>query len=281
MSFLPSVAYRVNEHLSLGISLNAMLGILKDQVAINNPGLASVPDGQLKLDDNAWGWGVNLGLLWELSPQTRIGFTYNSQVDLDFEAQPEFSGLSPGLSTLVNARGLSNAQVDLGLKVPQQVMVSGFHQVNERWAVLGSLGWQQWSQFGKVDVGIADTSNPTSLTTNANYDDTWHVALGAQYRISTPWLLNFGLAYDSGFQDSSNVSPALPANAAWRLGAGIQNDVSRTFTWGTAIEYAYGGTLDVNKQSTVPVLVGGRGNLVGSYDNTGIVFLTAYFNWKF
>ena len=36
LSFLPSLAYRVNEKLSLGASLNIMYGVLKNQVAINN-----------------------------------------------------------------------------------------------------------------------------------------------------------------------------------------------------------------------------------------------------
>jgi len=279
ISFLPSIAYKVNDKLSLGASLNIMYGILKNQVAINNV-LPAFADGQLKLDDNTWGIGVNLGLLYELDARTRFGLTYNSQVKLDFEAPAQFSGLAPGLQTVLGNAGLLNANVDLGVKVPQGVMGSVFHQLNDRWAVLGSLGWQQWSKFGKVEVGI-DSSNPTSLTTALNYKDTWHFAGGAQYRLSDPWTLNFGIAYDSGFQDSSNVSPALPANAAWRFGVGGQNQVSKTFSWGIAGEYAYGGTLDVNKQSAVGVAAGGRGNLVGSYNNTGIFFLAANFNWKF
>ncbi|MGH8680611.1 MAG: OmpP1/FadL family transporter [Burkholderiales bacterium] len=279
VSLLPSVAYKVNDKLSLGASLNIMYGKLENQVAINNA-LPAFADGQLKLDDSTWGWGVNLGLLYELDPRTRFGLTYNSQVDLDFEAPVQFSGLAPGLNALLGARGLLNANLDLGIKVPQGVMGSVFHQANERWAVLGSLGWQQWSKFGKVEVGVADTGNPTSLTTSLNYKDTWHVAVGAQHRLSDPWTLNFGIAYDSGFQDSSNVSPALPANAAWRFGVGGQNQVSKTFSWGIAGEYAYGGTLDVNKQSAVGVAAGGRGNLVGSFNNTGIFFIAATFNWK-
>jgi len=280
LSLLPSIAYKVTDKLSLGASLNIMYGILKNQVAINNV-LPGLPDGQLKLDDNVWGLGVNLGLLYELSPGTRFGLTYNSQVSLDFKAQPQFSGLGPGLFAVLASRGLLTANVDLGLKVPQGVMGSVFHQLNDRWALLGSVGWQQWSRFGKAEVNISNTTNPTSLTTNLNYKDTWHVAAGAQYRLSDPWLLNFGIAYDSEFQDSSNISPALPANAAWRFGVGAQNLVSKTFSWGIAGEYAYGGTLDVNQQNTLPVALGGRGNLVGSFNNTGIFFIAANFNWKF
>jgi long-chain fatty acid transport protein len=279
VSFLPSIAYKVNDKLSLGASLNIMYGKLENQVAINNV-LPAFGDGQLKLDDNTWGVGINLGLLYELDPRTRFGLTYNSQVDLDFKAPAQFSGLAPGLQTVLGNAGLLNANVDLGIKVPQGVMGSVFHQVNDHWAVLGSVGWQQWSKFGKVEVGI-DSSNPTSLTTALDYKDTWHIAVGAQHRLSDPWTLNFGIAYDSGFQDSSNVSPALPANSAWRFGVGGQHQVSKTFSWGIAGEYAYGGTLDVNKQSAAPVALGGRGNLVGSFNNTGIFFLAANFNWKF
>ena len=47
LSMLPSIAYRVNEHLSLGLAVNAMYGVMKEQVAINNIVGA---DGQLKID---------------------------------------------------------------------------------------------------------------------------------------------------------------------------------------------------------------------------------------
>ena len=280
ISLVPSIAYKVTDKLSLGGGVTAMYGTYKNQVAINNVDPA-FGDGRLKLDDNEWGWGVNLGLLYEINEGIRLGFTWNSQVDLDFNGPAEFSNLAPGISTLLNDRGLLNANIAAGIKVPQQAMGSIFAQVNDRWAVLGSVGWQQWSKFGQVELGIDRTTNPTSLTTDLDYKDTWHFALGAQYRISEPWLLNFGIAYDSGFQDSSNVSPLLPVNSAWRFGVGTQHQVSETFFWGVATEYMYGGTLDTNLQSTAPVAAGGRGNLVGSYDDVSTFFLALYANWKF
>jgi long-chain fatty acid transport protein len=143
------------------------------------------------------------------------------------------------------------------------------------------VGWQQWSKFGQVQLGVSDSTNPTSVTTDMEFKDTWHVALGAQYRHSEPWLINFGIAYDSGYQPNSNISPLLPANSAWRFGAGAQQQLSRASYWGFAAEYVYGGTLDTNLHSTLPVALGGRGNLVGSYENTGVIFITGYYSWKF
>ncbi len=279
VSFLPSAAYKVSDKFSVGMSLNVMYGKLKQTVAVNNVA-PDFDDGRLKVDDEAWGVGVNLGLLYELSAATRFSLTYNSQVNLDFEAPAEFSSLAPGLEALLQSRGLLNANVDLGMNVPQQAMAGVFHQVNAQWAVLGSLGWQQWSKFGEVEVGV-DSNDPTSLTTNLEFDDTWHGALGAQYRINEGWMLNFGVAYDSKFQSGSTVSPILPINDTWRFGAGVQNQVTKMFSWGFAAEYAYTGTLDVDKQSIAPVAIGGRGDLAGSYDDAGILFLAVNLNWAF
>jgi long-chain fatty acid transport protein len=280
VSFVPSVAYRVNDKLSLGAGVNAMYGALKHQVAVNNV-LPGAPDGQLKVEDKTWGWGVNLGLLYELTSATRVGLTWNSRVKLDFDAPTEFSGLGPGFSALFAARGLLDARLNLGVRVPQQAMVSVFSQIDQRWALLGNVGWQQWSKFGEVEVGVENTVNPIGLTTSIEFKDTWHFALGAQYRLSELWKLNFGVAYDSGFQSGGNVSPLLPVDAAWRFGIGGEQQLSKTTKWGMAGALLYGGTLDVDKPSTLAPALGGRGNLVGSYDDAYSVVVAVYGNWMF
>ncbi len=277
VSVLPSAAWRVNENLSVGASLNAMYGKLDNKVAVNN---IIGPDGSLTLANDVWGFGANLGLLYEPDRGTRFGITWNSPVNLDFRATTQWDGLAPGVRTLLASRGLLNANVDLGVTVPQGVNASFYREIDPRWAILGSVGWQQWSRFGEVEIGV-DTSNPVGLTTSLDYKDTWHVAAGAQYKLSDAWLLNAGVAYDSGFQDNNSVSLALPANAAWRFGVGGQKEESRTFSWGWSVEYLYGGNLHTNVSGNAPVALGGRGDVVGSFNNVGIVFLAANFGWKF
>ena len=173
-------------------------------MAVNNV-LPGVVDGQLELKDNVWGFGANLGVLYEPKPGARLGLTYTSQVNLDFGANAQFSGLAPGLEALLRQRGLLNSNIDLGMRIPQTVNASFYQQMDDRWALLGSLGWQDWSQFGRVDVAV-DSNDPRSLTTDLDFKDTWHAALGAQVRVSEPWTLNFGvhscylpLSYSRGF----------------------------------------------------------------------------------
>ena len=75
--------------------------------------------------------------------------------------------------------------------------------------LMGNLGWQDWSEFGKVGVTMA-SEDTSSLTIDRNYKDTWHVAFGAQYRVADPWLLTAGVAYDSSMVDDEDRTPDLP-----------------------------------------------------------------------
>ena len=280
MSFMPAAAYRITDQLSIGVGLNVMLGYLKNTIAINNID-PRLPDGQLYLKDTTVGVGANVGLLYELSKDTRFGVTYNSEVTLDFSATPEFTGTGPLITNLLVGRGLYFSTLDLGVTVPQGVMASFYHDINDQWALLGNFGWQNWSQFGKVDVSIDNTNNPKSLTTNLKYNDTWHGALGAQYRLSEPWLVTGGVAYDSGMLDDSNRSPALPLNWSWRFALGSQYALSKTTQFGFAYEYLYSGTPNLAKNGQLPVALGGRGDLSGSYPNSSIQFFSANVTWKF
>lgn len=278
VSVMPSIAYRVNDQLSLGAGLNGMYGMFDQRVAINNA-LPSLGDGRLEIDDDTWGWGANVGVLYEPTPVTRLGLTYTSEIDLDFRGPAQFSGIGPILTALLQSRGLLDARVDVGAKVPQQVMGSVYTAIDDSWALLGNLGWQDWSEFGETEIGIDNTQSPISLTNPLSFDDTWHAAVGAQYHTNDRWKMNFGLAYDSGFQDGNDVSPLFPVNSAWRFGIGGERQAGESFKWGFTTELLYGGNLHVDKRSMLPPVLGGRGDLGGSYDQTLGVVLTVYGNW--
>jgi len=99
--------------------------------------------------------------------------------------------------------------------------------------------------------------------------------------VNEPWRVNFGIAYDSDFQKGSYVTPILPSNATWRLGIGGRQQVTESFHWGPALTYSWGDDLDVNNQSSAPVALGGRGDLVGTYKDPYGLFVAANFGWDF
>jgi long-chain fatty acid transport protein len=209
-------------------------------------------------------------LLFTLAEGSRLGVTYLSAVDLDFQDRPSFSSLGP----LGGAIFANPPQLDLGLTVPQTVMVSLYHELSPKWALLANVGWQNWNRFGEVAVGV-DSATPTSLTADLDYQDTWHAAVGAQYRISENWLLSTGFAYDSSAVDDANRTVTLPMDETYRLGLGAQWQVSQAISLGAAYELAWIGDMPVNQESTF------RGRLSGSYEDARFSFFTANLTWRF
>jgi long-chain fatty acid transport protein len=274
MSVMPAIACRFNEHISVGVGVNLMYGYLRETVAINNISPA-LGDGQLKVKDGTFGVGGTVGILYELSPRTRFGVTYTTPIKLRFSDTPEFYGTGPGITAVLLGRGLTSSTLNLDVTVPQGVMASFYHELNDTWALLGNFGWQNWSEFGKVDVSLSSTANP-GLTTNLKYKDTWHGALGAQYRLSEPWLITGGVAYDSSMLDVSNRSPSLPLGWAWRFGLGTQYEMRKDLRLGFAYEYLYGGSPRINV-SRGPL----AGSVVGEYPDMSIQYFTANVTWKF
>jgi long-chain fatty acid transport protein len=147
------------------------------------PGQAGLSDGELKLEDDDVVYGFNLGILLEPRDDTRFGISYRSEVDLEFKDVASLKNIGPVLQGILNLSGLAGSKVDVDMTVPQLVRVSGYHQLTERWAVMGNIGWQDWSEFGKQDLTLRSTTS-TTFTQDLDYDDTWHFALGAQYRFA-------------------------------------------------------------------------------------------------
>lgn len=266
-SLMPSVSYQATDWLSVGVGLNAMLGYLKSDMAVNN---VIGPDGQLSLKDSTWGFGANVGIMIEVDPQTRIGMNYMSPVELEFSDTPSYSGLGPGLAILLaNPRNL-----DLAVTVPQSVMLSLYHDFNEQWAVMADVGWQDWSQFGYVQAGV-DAIGVT--TVELNFKDTWHGAIGVQYRPTTAWEFTGGLAYDSSAVDDANRTVTLPVGEAWRFGAGAQYALDEQLTLGLAYTFLWAGDMPVNQGSPTSR----RGLVTGSFEGASFSFINLNANYRF
>ena len=270
----PALAYQVTDWLSLGAGVVALYGVLEQKAAVNNIE-PNQPDGKLEIKDSDITYQVNLGVLVEPRKGTRFGLTYLSEGDLEFKDQPDFSNLGPGLEAILQANGLLDADIKVEFTMPQAIMFSAFHELTDRLALMGNLGWQEWSEFGKVGVAVT-SDDPSSLTVDRNYKDTWHVAVGAQYRVADPWLLTAGVAYDSSMMDDEDRTPDLPLGEMWRFGAGARYGWSQKLSFGMGYTFLWSGDLDMDVNRG-PL----AGRVSGTYENTSMSFINFYLNWKF
>jgi long-chain fatty acid transport protein len=276
-----AVGYKVNDWLSVGGGLSLVYGQLDAQTNINN-GVLEVnpePDGKLKFKDTDTDTGWNAGVLLEPREDTRIGLTYTSKVDLKYKDNLSVKGAGPVLSGLLQSSGLQNSQDTFDFTLPNQAMLSVYHDLTPDLAIMADLGWQNWSKFGQIGVSIDSTNGgelSDNTSVNANFQDTWHTALGVRYRLDPRWSVSTGFAYDSSPVSNSNRSIVLPLDRQYRYAAGFQYEWRKNISFGAAYEYMDAGSAPVNQ-------TGGalKGDLKGRFKDDAFNIFALNMNWKF
>jgi long-chain fatty acid transport protein len=268
----PSIAYEVNDWLSVGAGFSFSVGRLLFQSKINNV-LPRVPDGGLAIESWDEAFGGNVGILLRPIAKLRIGLTYQSPVDYKFGFRPHLTNLGPILTRL--RQRIGGAKVNIPMEVPQQVMLSGLYDVTSNWSLMGNVGWQNWSAFGEFPIGISSVKQRT-VEANLHFSDTCQIAIGQQFRFGEKWLWSAGFAYDSSPVSRANRVPSLPVDRQLRYGTGIQYQISSDITAGAAWEFMDAGPAPYSARRG-PL----AGTLQGHYSTDYLNFVALNLIWKF
>jgi long-chain fatty acid transport protein len=298
----PSVSWRVNDTFSVGVGVNwqrvdaelskrvnysALLAqaagqaatgglippSLVPQVIAATPGLSS--KAKVEGDDDAWGW--NVGFLWDVTPQTRIGGQYRSEIDYDVSGNVTFDhptptvpdSLAPVVALLagnVNA-ALPNGGIGVKVKLPDIANLSIFHRLNDRVDLMADIQYTHWSVF--KELRIVRTNGQVLDTTPENFDDAWRFSAGATYRYNDAWSFRGGVAFDQSPVNTPDRTPRLPdADRTW-LAIGAQYRVNRNLAIDVGYSYIFVSSADIaqNAGSTQA-----NGLISGHYDANVNIF---------
>jgi long-chain fatty acid transport protein len=268
----PSIAYEVTDWLSVGAGFSFAVGRLTFQSKVNNA-LRRLGDGGFSLESWDEAFGGKAGILLRPIPQLRIGLTYQSPEYYKFGFKPHLTHLGPGLNAI--RKRIGGAQFNVPLTEPQQVMASAVYEVLPNFSLLGSIGWQNWTEFGEFPVGIS-AANQRTVNANLHFSNTWQIAIGQQYRIAEKWLWSAGFAYDSSPVSKANRNAVLPIDRQLRYGTGIQYEVNRDVTAGVAWEFMDAGPGPFSNRRG-PL----AGTLQGHYSTNYLNFVALNLRWKF
>lgn len=230
----PSLAYKVSDSLSIGggVSVQKIYATLT-----NFAGAAGLAN--LKADD--WGYGFNLGVAFQPSPDTRIGAHYRSSIKYDLQGTANFSAAPAG-----------NTPVRADLKVPDSFSLSMVQRLNPAWELMGDISWTGWSKVQQLVVIRSGALAPGSTLTTLPFlwDDTWRFGVGANYRMSDQMKLRFGVAFDKSPTNDLTRTPRLPDQDRTWLAFGLQYKPSKQGT--LEIAYAHEFMKDANVNVPVP-----------------------------
>jgi long-chain fatty acid transport protein len=228
VTFYPSIAYRVNNWLSLGGGPQIMYADLEMKLKAPPPN----GNGEVKIDGNDIAFGFGLGALFEFSEHTRFGVVYQSEIE------PEFDG-----DVSIDPPGIEVA-TDTKITLARFIKVSGYHELNDQWALLGSIGWENWSEFENVNISTGSGSRDIPR----NWDDTWKFAAGVHFRPVEKWLLQLGFSYDTSPVDKEDRTPDMPIDRQIRYATGVQYQWGDRLSTGAQFVYADYGKAKIDHQ---------------------------------
>ena len=251
----PAIAFKVNDQLSLGAGLSAMWAQATLTRAINTGSAATESSVRIKGDD--WGFGFNLGAIFQATPDTRFSVAYRSKVDQHLKGQSS----SPTIAAL-------NTDVIANVVLPENFSVSAFSHIDNTWDLMGDITWTHWSRFKELRIDFANPAVNDAVTTE-NWDNTMRYSVGVNYHYSDAIKLRAGLAYDEEAINDQFRTARIPGNdRKWlSLGAGWQVTPASKLDIGYSHLFISSAKIDDNQ--TVPIVnPPGNGRLTGSYDGS-------------
>jgi len=263
MALSPTVAYQVTEELSLGVTVQAYYADLEVKTAVPRPD-QSKPEGKSEINGNDIRPGYALGAVYAPTDRTRFGLFYQSELKPKFNGdfQLNISDVSVGELNSISRNVSSNTELVLA----EYARFSVHQDMDERWAVDFTVGWDNWSAFKNVLIETQDAQ----ANLPGDWRDTYHYAWGAQYKWDSKLTLTSGIAYDTNPVDASHRSAQLPVDRQVRYAAGARYALMDTLTVGGYVNY-----MDLGKARISAKRFG------GDFDYNNATQLIVNMNWTF
>jgi len=257
----PSIAYKVNEQLSIGAGVNWMQ-LDADYQRVAPFAVGAVPtyvgdlDAKVKMKGDAWGW--NLGVLYQVTPATRLGLSYRSKVKIDADGDTTLTNRSvTNPFAIAGIPGPVNASTTVEL--PDTAIFSVVHDLNSKWQLLADVSWTGWSSI--KSLGIHNSGNVPGDSLDLRFRDTWRVALGANYRLSQQWTLKGGVAWDqSPVHDPKYRPTSLPDHDRYWVSVGAQYNFNDRTTVDVGYAHLFVKSTTINNDTAAA-----KGTVRGDY----------------
>ncbi|ACT13854.1 long-chain fatty acid transporter FadL [Pectobacterium aroidearum] len=241
-----SAAYRLNQHFSFGLGVNAVYADAKIERRAGELAAGGLqPSSELvHMEGKEWGYGWNAGILYEVDENNRFGFTYRSKVKIDFDGDYHSAkpSIAPGLPV-----GTSGATIPgkLTLNLPEMWEASAYHRVAPKWAVHYSLAYTSWSQFQELKA--TGNNGQTLFHKDESFRDAYRIALGTTYYHDDNWTFRGGIAFDDSPVPADKRSISIPDQDRFWLSAGTTYAFNKDASVDVGVSYMHGKQVDISE----------------------------------
>lgn len=227
-------------------------------------------------DDSAWGW--NVGVLWDIDQNARLGVHYRSKIKYEVTGNVSFDKpalptlpptLAPIVASLANAVNaqLADGGVHATIEVPDKANLSYFRTLNDRWDIMADVQWTGWSSIPRLT--FVRNSGAILQDTPWNLKDSWRYSIGTNYRYNDKLMLRGGIAYDeTPFNDTDRTVRLPDSDRVW-LSIGAQYKFAPNMKLDAGFTYIFADSASINQNAGSTAQ---NGLVKGSYDANVTIF---------
>jgi long-chain fatty acid transport protein len=215
-------------------------------------------------------------MMWQATPQTRIGIAYRSRIKHKLKGDADFD--TPANAALI-AGILSLTDTDVAAKVtlPDSLSVGFNHEIDSKWTVNGDITWTNWSVFDELRIEFDSGAADSVVTTK--WRDSNRYSLGMSYTPNKQWTWRGGIAFDeSANSHSAYQTPRVPEQDRTWLTAGFTYKSSDRLSFDVGYAHLFIKDAKINKAIDAENAL--RGALVGKYE-LDVNILSAQARWAF
>lgn len=213
VDFTPTVAYRLNDQLSLGAGVDVFWSdfnvkqIYPWSAVTRDP---AAPDGQAEFSADGEGIGGNVALTWDATKRQRVALTYHSPVTVDYDGSFRVDNIPPAVSMampMITQRSDFSTKIDF----PAVAGLGYLFKATDKLKLEADVEWIEFSRYDDLPLN-AHNDSPLlqSSSIPQNWKDTWTFGVGADWQLSQKIVLRAGYIYVESPIPDSTLAPTLP-----------------------------------------------------------------------
>ena len=219
-------------------------------------------------------------MLWQATPETRIGVAYRSRVKQTLKGKADFRS-SAAIAGVIAAAGngaFVDSDVTADITLPDSLSVGLQHAVNNKLTINADITWTNWSLVDELRVEFDNAAQPDAVTT-LKYEDSNRYSLGMTYVQDSKWTWRAGVAFDESTAPNAELlSVRTPdADRTW-LTAGFTYTPSKKMSVDFGFAHLFVDDAKVRKTATGDDA--SKGALTGEYE-IDVNILSAQMRWSF
>jgi long-chain fatty acid transport protein len=240
----PTVAYKVNDELSVGVGLSYVLGSAKIKYRVGTysslaPPTPATTDGTAGLDGDGSGISFNVGIIYKPMEKLSIGASYRSLVDIELSGTASFTDMQALQSFFPGGDG------KVTLPMPSNLQVGVAYDVSPELTVAADVQLVGWSAYDKLQITLASgPAAPAALggqplqkspaAAVKDWDNGTLIRIGGEYKVDENLAVRLGYIRDMTPQPIDKMEPMLPdadrndlsIGAGYKINENLRADLS-------------------------------------------------------